>query len=231
MHDGSIVLVTRNREALGAEGLLERRGDSIVTTATGTEALAIVTETSPRLVIFEQHLGDIDPAQFCRTIRDGDATRATSLLLVADEGDEHLAALCLAAGCNEVVHKPIDEADLDRKVAKLSAVPVRKELRTLVKLELSLEMAGHGFLGHSLNISTNGILVQTSEILAPEARVIVQFYLQHDPMPMRVKSQVVRAEFTGGAGRYGLQFHAIPDGERDRLAVFIERIRSSGGKP
>ena len=231
MQGTSIVLVTRDRAALGAEGLLERQGDAIVTSAVGTEAIAIIANTRPRLVIFEQHLGDIDPAQFCRAIRDGDATRATSLLLVADEGDERLAALCLAAGCNEVVYRPIDEANLDHKVSKLSAVPVRKELRTLVKLELSIETGGHVFLGHSLNISSNGILVQTSQILAPEARIIVQFYLQHDPTPMRVESQVVRAEFTGGAGRYGIQFHELSDGESHRLAEFIARLRSSGGKP
>ncbi len=228
MDSGTIVLVTPDRVALGVEGLLLRRGDAVVVVPNGAAAIALFPTLRPRLVVVQQHLGDMDVPHFCRIVRDGEETRSTSLLLIADEGDEAIAALSLAAGCNDVIHRPVDEEDLDSRVARLAAVPVRKELRTLVKLELSMERAGQFFLGHSLNISSSGMLVQTNQILAPEARVILQFYLQHDPAAMRVEARVVRAEFLGGTARYGLRFVGLGNDDEERLAAFIVRLRKTG---
>jgi CheY-like chemotaxis protein len=228
MDPGTIVLVTPDRAALGVEGLLARRGDAVVVVPSGAAAIGMLPTGRTRLVILQQHLADMDVPHFCRIVRDGPATRAVSLLLIADEGDEAVAALSLAAGCNDVIHRPFDEADLDDRVGRLAAVPVRKELRTLVKLELSMERAGQFFLGHSLNVSSSGILVQTNQILAPEARVNIQFYLQNDPVPMRVEAQVVRAEFLGGAARYGMKFLGVRGDDFRRLAAFIEHMRQTG---
>ena len=228
MDPGTIVLVTPDRTALGVDGLLARRGDAIVVVRSGSAAIALLPSGRPRLVVLQQHIGDMDVPHFCRIVRDGEVTRAVSLLLIADEGDEEVAALSLAAGCNDVIHRPFDEEDLDERVGKLAAVPVRKELRTLVKLELSMERAGQFFLGHSMNVSSSGILVQTNQILAPEARVNIQFYLQNDPVPMRVEAQVVRAEFLGGAARYGMRFVGVGDDDSQRLVTFIARMRHTG---
>jgi len=228
MDAGTIVLVSPDRAGLGVEGLLKRRGDAVIVVPNGTAAIALLPSRRPRLVVMQQNIGDMDVPHFCRVVRDGEETRSISLLLIADEGDEATAALSLAAGCNDVIHRPVDEEDLDSRVARLASVPVRKELRTLVKLELSMERAGQFFLGHSMNISSRGMLVQTNQILAPEARVILQFYLQNDPVPMRVEALVVRAEFLGGSARYGMKFLALGDDDGLRLAAFIERLRRTG---
>ncbi|MFA6956568.1 MAG: PilZ domain-containing protein [Thermoanaerobaculia bacterium] len=228
MDPGTIVLVTPDRAGLGVEGLLLRRGDAVVVVPNGASAIALLPSRRPRLVVLQQNLGDMDVPHFCRIVRDGPDTRSVSLLLIADEGDEAIAALSLAAGCNDVIHRPVDEEDLDSRVARLSSVPARKELRTLVKLELSMERAGQFFLGHSMNISSRGMLVQTNQILAPEARVILQFYLQNDPVPMRVEALVVRAEFLGGSARYGMKFIDLGTDDDSRLAAFIERLRRTG---
>lgn len=228
MDPGTIVLVTPDRASLGVEGLLARRGDAVVVVPSGAAAIKLLPSGRPRLVILQQHISDMDIPHFCRIVRDGETTRTVSLLLIADEGDEAIAALSLAAGCNDVIHRPFDEGDLDERVGKLAAVPVRKELRTLVKLALSMERAGQFFLGQSQNVSSSGILVQTNQILAPEARVNIQFYLQNDPVPMRVEAQVVRAEFLGGAARYGMRFREVGADDSHRLTTFIAHLRHTG---
>jgi uncharacterized protein (TIGR02266 family) len=206
---------------------LLRGSDELITARTGSEALGLIRKWKPTLVIFSASLHDIDAPQFCRTIRDDQATKATSLLAVLDEDDLEMADLCLAAGCNDVIQKPVDHAELDGKIARLTSIPVRKELRTLVKLELRIarESEGEFLLGHSLNVSKSGMLVQTSHVLAPEVPVTLQFYLHHDPEPLRVESQVVRAEFSGGAPRYGMRFVAMAASHRERLERFIDRLR------
>ncbi len=232
MQSPSILVVSAEESAFEVETPARRVGGDVLRARSGSEALQMIAEHSPDLVIFSSHLGDLDPPLFCRSVRDDDGIREVSLLGVMD-GDEDMADLCLAAGCNDVVRTPFDDAEFDSRIASLSDIPVRKELRTLIKLELkldvelelSIESEGKFFLGHSLNVSKNGILVQTSKVFDPEAHVFVKFYLHHDPVPVRAEAQVVRAEFAGGSPMYGLKFVDLSDDETARLEKCLGRLR------
>lgn len=229
-----ILVVAADDVSVGFPTPLRREGGEVLRATSGSEALDLIRLHRPTLVIFSTVLRDIDAPLFCRTIRDDDTMKATSLLVVLAEDEVEMGDLCLAAGCNDVVRKPVDDAELEAKIARLTSIPVRKALRTLVKLELKIARETHDdfLLGHSLNVSKSGMLVQTSHVLAPEVPVTLQFYLHHDPEPLRVESQVVRAEFTGGAPRYGMRFVAMAASHRERLERFIDRLRVArpGGK-
>jgi len=226
MDKPTILVVSEEEIPFGSTTALHRGDDQVIRARIGTEALGLIPACRPRLVIFSSSLGDIDAPLFCRTVRDDDATKATSLLAVVDQEDVEMADLCLAAGCNDVIHRPVDEGEFHRKIERLTSIPVRKDLRTLVKLELKIEQDDGFVLGHSLNVSKSGMLVQTSRVLAPEASVVLQFYLQHDPEPMKVESKVVRAEFTGGMPRYGVRFVTMANAHKERLERFLERLRA-----
>jgi CheY-like chemotaxis protein len=229
----TILVVSAEEFPFGPATPLHRSGDDVVCVRDGTEALDLVATHRPKLVIFSTILGSIDAPLFCRMIRDDDGMKGTSLLAVVDAQDGELADLCLAAGCNEVIRRPIDAVELEEKIARLTSIPVRKELRTLVKLELEIEKEAEFLLGHSLNVSANGMLVQTSHVLGPEAGILLQFYVRHDPEPLRIEAKVVRAEFTGGAPRYGVRFVKMATSHREKLERFIDRLRSpkpTGGK-
>ncbi len=228
------ILVVSNEELpFGSASPIARGGEQVIRAMTGAEALGLISGYTPKLAILPSSLEDIDAPLFCRTVRDDEATRSTSLLVVLDEDDETMGDLCIAAGCNEVIRRPIDEADFDEKIARLTSIPVRKELRTLVKLELNIEKKQlELLLGNSINVSKSGMLVQTSHILEPEAAVTLRFFLQHDPEPMQVESRVVRAEFAGGAPRYGMRFVRMAASHREKLEQFIDHLRAArpGGK-
>lgn len=223
----TILLVSTEDVPFGTATPLQRGEETVIRARAGTEALGLISACKPSLAIFTPKLEDIDAPLFCRTVRDDNATKSTSLLLVVDEHESEMADLCLAAGCNDVIRRPIDDDEFDAKISRLTAIPVRKELRTLVKLELSIEKDEEVLLGHSLNVSKSGILVQTSHVLGPEAEVLLKFYLQHDPEPMSVESRVVRAEFTGGTPRYGMRFVGMAASHKERLERFIDRLRAS----
>lgn len=227
MNKPTILVVSPEDVPFGSATVLRRTGDNLLRARAGTEALGLIPACRPNLVIFSSSLGDLDAPLFCRTIRDHGSMKGTSLLVVVENGDLEMADLCLAAGCNDAITRPVDEVEFDMKIERLTSIPVRKELRTLVKLELKIEKDQDFLLGHSVNVSRSGMLVQTSHVLGPEADVVLQFYLQHDPEPMRVESQVVRAEFTGGMPRYGVRFVSMANSHREKLERFIERLRAA----
>ena len=224
---GRILLVDHSRGALiFQETILRRRDSAIYTALAGTEGLQKARAEKPHLIIFGYDLFDMSAPEFCRDIRGDEATRSISLLLVADREHRTHAELCLSAGCNDVIYRPLERRELDAKVERLTAIPVRRQLRTITRIEVSLENNGRFILGRSVNVSATGMLLEVDRVLPGEGAVRLNFYLPGDPKPLHIEAAVLRAEFSGTNARYGLQFLDLGSDERARIEQYVHRIRS-----
>ncbi|HWW62727.1 MAG TPA: response regulator, partial [Thermoanaerobaculia bacterium] len=178
----TILLVDHSRGALlFQETILRRRETMIVTALAGTEGLERAHADKPQLIIFGYDLFDMTAPEFCREIRAHDDTRPISLLVVCDRDQESHGELCMSAGCNDVIFRPLRRHELDDKIRKLTSIPVRRQLRTITKIEVSLEKNGRFVLGRSMNISSNGMLLEVDRMLPQEGPVRLHFYLPGDP--------------------------------------------------
>jgi CheY-like chemotaxis protein len=224
---GRILLVDHSRGSLlFQESILRRREATVVTALTGTNGLEIARSDRPQLAMFAFDLFDMTAPEFCREIRAEASTRAMSLLLVCERESPEQADLCLSAGCNDVIYRPLQRDDLDAKVARLTTIPSRRELRTLTRIEVSVEKNGRFIIGRSVNISANGMLIEVDHVLPGEGKLRLHFYLPGDPKALQLESDVLRAEFTGATAKYGVRFTAADDAERQRIERFVRRLRS-----
>ena len=224
---GRILLVDHSRGALlFQETILRRRGMQIVTALAGSEGLLKARAERPSLIIFGYDLFDMSAPEFCREIRDDELTRAISLLLVCDRSSQEHSDLTLSAGCNDVIYRPLHKRELDQKVEKLTSIPVRRQLRTITKIELSLENNGSFILGRSVNISANGMLLEADRVLPSDGVLRLHFYLPGDPKPLQLEVEVLRAEFSGNMPKYGVRFVNAVDSDRERIERFVHRLRS-----
>ena len=224
---GRILLVDHSRGALiFQETILRRRDMQILTALAGSEGLAKARMERPNLIIFGYDLFDMAAPEFCREIRADDATKAISLLLVCDRNAPDHGDLTLSAGCNDVIFRPLQKPELDEKVERLTRIPVRRQLRTITKIEISVERDGRFVLGRSVNISSNGILVEVQRVLPQEGPMRLHFYLPGDPRPLQLTAEVLRAEFAGSMAKYGMRFLETTDEDRERIARFVHRLRS-----
>lgn len=227
MTTGLILLVDHSRGALlFQETILRRREMQIKTAMAGSEGLVRAREEKPNLIIFGYDLFDMSAPEFCREIRHHEATRGISLLLVCDRAHQEHGDLCLSAGCNDVIFRPLQKPELDRKVERLTNIPVRRQLRTITKIEVSLEKNGRFVLGRSINISSTGMLVEVDRMLPQEGPVRLHFYLPADPKPLQVMAEILRAEFAGSMSKYGMRFLEPTEEERERIARYVHRLRS-----
>jgi len=225
---GRILLVDHSRGALlFQETILRRRqAESVITALSGAEGLQKARAERPQLVVFGFDLFDMTAPEFCREIRSDPEIKSMSLLLVCERENAAHADLCLSAGCNDVIFRPLQREELDEKVSRLTAIPSRRQLRTITRIEVSLENNGRFILGRSLNISSNGMLLEVDRVLPGDGRVRIHFYLPGDPKPMQIIGEVLRAEFTGTMAKYGVRFIATDDDQRDRIERFVQRLRS-----
>ncbi len=224
---GRILLVDHSRGALLFQETILRRRDMVIATAlAGSEGLAKARADKPNLVIFGYDLFDMTAPEFCREIRHDETTRAISLLLVCDRETQEYGDLCLSAGCNDVIFRPLQKPELDQKVERLTRIPVRRQLRTITKIEISLEKNGRFILARSINISSSGMLIEADRVLPHEGPVRLHFYLPADPKPLQIVGEVLRAEFAGSMSKYGVRFLTSTDEDRERISRFVHRIRS-----
>jgi two-component system, OmpR family, alkaline phosphatase synthesis response regulator PhoP len=224
---GSILLVDHSRGALlFQETILRRRDMQIMTALAGSEGLVKARVEKPNLIIFGYDLFDMTAPEFCREIRSDELTRGISLLLVCDREHQEHGDLCLSAGCNDVIFRPLQKPELDQKVERLTKIPVRRQLRTITKIEISLEKNGRFVLGRSVNISCTGILVEVDRMLPQEGPVRLHFYLPADPKPLQIAAEILRAEFSGSMPKYGMRFLEPSEEDRTRITRFVHRLRS-----
>lgn len=224
---GRILLVDHSRGALlFQETILRRRDMQIMTALAGSEGLMKARVERPHLIIFGYDLFDMSAPEFCRDIRDHDLTKTISLLLVCDRAHQDHCDLSLSAGCNDVIFRPLQKRELDQKVERLTSIPVRRQLRTITKIEISLEKNGRFVLGRSINISANGMLLEVDRMLPPDGGLRLHFYLPGDPKPLQIAADVLRAEFSGPMPKYGVRFVSLDETDRDRIERFVHRLRS-----
>jgi two-component system, OmpR family, alkaline phosphatase synthesis response regulator PhoP len=227
LQQGRILLVDHSRGALlFQETILRRRDMQIMTALAGSEGLIKARMERPNLIIFGYDLFDMTAPEFCREIRAAELTRGISLLLVCDRAHTEHGDLCLSAGCNDVIFRPLQKPDLDQKVEKLTSIPVRRQLRTITKIEVSLEKNGRFVLGRSINISSTGMLLEVDRVLPQDGPMRLHFYLPGDPKPLQILAEVLRAEFSGAKSKYGMRFLGPSEDDGERIARFVHRIRS-----
>jgi response regulator RpfG family c-di-GMP phosphodiesterase len=224
---GRILLVDHSRGALAFQETILRRRDAIVSTAlAGSEGLQKAREERPQLIIFAYDLFDMAAPEFCREIRADPNTRGISLLLVSDRESPEQSDLCLSAGCNDIIYRPLQRRELDAKVEKLTTIPVRRQLRTITKIEVSLEKNGRFVLARSINISASGILLEADRVLTSEGPLRIHFFLPGDARPLQIEAEVLRAEFSGTMAKYGLRFVNLGADEKGRIEQYVHRLRS-----
>jgi response regulator RpfG family c-di-GMP phosphodiesterase len=224
---GRILIIDHSRGALLFQETILRRRDVVIMTAlAGSEGLTKARAERPHLIVFGYDLFDMTAPEFCREIRTHEDTKAMSLLLVCDRNNPEHGDLTLSAGCNDVIFRPLQKPELDDKVERLTSIPVRRQLRTITKIEISMEKNGRFILGRSVNISANGMLVEVQRMLPQDGPVRLHFYLPGDPRPLQILAEILRAEFTGSMSKYGVRFLQPTEEDRERISRYVYRLRS-----
>ena len=113
---GTVLVVEDEREIRDLlRRYLERAGHAVLSTGSGAEALRMVEESSPDLVVLDLGLPDLDGAEVLREVRQ-DGRRTPVLVLTARAGvDDRIRGLSL--GADDYVNKPFSPTEVVLRVA------------------------------------------------------------------------------------------------------------------
>jgi len=102
----------------------------VIQASHGREALTLARTKRPDLILMDATLDDIDGVTACRALKDTPATADIPVILITGQGDFDLRLRGLAAGADEFLTKPVQEATLLARVRSLlRAGDILRELR------------------------------------------------------------------------------------------------------
>lgn len=169
-----------------------RRADiQILVAGNGREALDIVREQRPQLVFLDLYMPEMDGDQCCRHIKNDPDLAGIAVVMVTAAGTPEEKELCLRAGCDEIINKPINRSEFVDAANRYLKVETRREPRQPIRVEIFYGPEPQQQLtGFTLNLSMGGIYVETAHGLALGERITLLFSLPGQERSIRCRARV-----------------------------------------
>jgi two-component system phosphate regulon response regulator PhoB len=210
MPDGSnagrpLILVVEDEAAIATmlRYNLEKQGFRVEEAGDGQEALNLIAETTPDLVLLDWMLPTLSGIEVCRQIRRRHETRNLPVIMVTARAEDRDAVRGLNIGADDYIVKPFGmEALLARVRALLRRTGTVPAKGTLEFHDISMDLATH-------RVTRNGRAVQ----LGPTEFRLLEFFLRH-PRRVFTREEVLDAV-------WGKDIHVEPR----TVDVHIRRLR------
>jgi len=103
------------------DAVLSPKGFRVATASSGAEALDVLGEEQPDLVLLDIVMPGMDGYEVCRRIREDPATAFLPVIMITASGEEEKIR-AIEAGADDFVNKPFDQAELLARVRSLVRV-------------------------------------------------------------------------------------------------------------
>ncbi|MDF1527157.1 MAG: response regulator [bacterium] len=208
-----IITVDDINEFIQREETLLRREDlNFVIVKSGEEALFRARNDLPDLLILNFYMPDVNGYQVCRKLKADSATEHIPILILTTPVDEDNdpGILTEAAGCNGCIEKPIQQDDMVPLIVELIGVPPRRHLRTGTSLPCSITDEDGKRDGTILNLTPNGLCLETAPAPWPGDIVKGELSLDGTPATFQMAVRWSRESEDTGPGRAGCEFLGAP---------------------
>jgi len=126
-HRKILVVEDSPTQAVKIRYMLEKYGFTVLAARSGKEALSILAEKIPSLVISDVIMPEMDGFEVCTRIRDDERTRNVPLILLTSLSDPLDVIKGLQCGADHLITKPWDESRIMSRINYIFANPNLRE--------------------------------------------------------------------------------------------------------
>lgn len=142
---------------------LEGCGYDLVTASSGEETLQRLDKIAPDVLLLDYYMPGINGDEVCRIVRQSKKWGELPILMVTAAGKPEEVKMCLDAGCDDYVTKPVNKNELREKVQRLlGEVKRRTAERVAVKMPVQLQESGNLHVMSAEDLSTTGAYLKSS---------------------------------------------------------------------
>ena len=139
---------------------LEREGLEVIAASTGIEAINLVNEEWPDLILLEMIMPDMDGIELCQRLQSREETRSIPVIFITARPTKEIKLEGLRVGAVDYITKPIDlDEVLARVQTQLRFVALNRQILDLQRrLEESRRAATIGAITQSITHNFNNLL-------------------------------------------------------------------------
>jgi DNA-binding response OmpR family regulator len=216
-----VLLVGDCGEIGGLLAVMRGRAVELWSAQTAAEALERHRADRADLIVTDLELADSTAERLCEALRSQEALCNVSILVVCGpaESERRRAEACRANG---LVVRPFDAEELAARIKGLMAVSSRARYRVLTQVTTGEPIRERSFFCTSQNVSSAGMLIETSEPLRVGQALDCSFFLP-GRLKLVAKGRVVRQASAPQGCYFGIQFVHLSQRDSDALARFVDR--------
>ena len=187
------ILIAEDRELLRAmeHSFFHRSGFHLLTATSGREAFLLVEEEDPLLVILDLDMPELTGDACCRRIKVDPFLRTTPVLLAARCGVEQDLQRCRAAGCDEVLTRPINSQQLLAAACRLLRIIDRAQQRPATCFNVRCGADPRKLRsGCARNLNSGGMFIETTGLLPVGTPLTLEFTLPGSSAAIRCRGRV-----------------------------------------
>ena len=173
------------------KSLLGRSNCEILIAKNGGEALEIIKDNPPDLILMDFFMEGMDGAECCKKIKSNYVTRDIPVIMVTAAGKHENLEKCHEAGCDDYVTKPVDKIELLGKVKKYLDIPLREWQRAPICVTAKYYADNEEYSGIIFSISEGGMYIKGEALLDQGTSVKIVFDIMHIKRQIEVEGEVV----------------------------------------
>lgn len=184
-------------------------------------AFEVIRTNRPKVVVVDARRPDA-ALILIRQLRKHRTTRSAGVAAEIDARAGGSEAALRRAGANIVGCPAEERISWDRQLQQLLQVPLRREVGCRAWFRVRRE-GQRRFSGRALNISSHGILAESTQVVTVGTTLEVELTLPGDDTPLQMVSRVVRTDSNAPHGFpcYGLKFLLLSGDAPQRIADFV----------
>ncbi len=189
---------------------LESEGFRVAEAIDGESALTTFAERKPAVIILDLSIGQPDGFEVCREIR---KSSNTPIIMLTNRGEEVDEAMCLAAGADDYITKPVSSRILNLRVT------TQLRHRNVKPVQAAAIYEAENL---TLNTESRELLVGSERVTLTKTEYDLIHLLMEQPTRVFTREQVIEA--IGGSVEYSSD-HLL-DTHASRLRL---KIKGAGG--
>lgn len=149
----------------------------ILTAYNGIEALRTAALERPHLIVMDVNMPHMDGVTCCKAIREDPVLHSTPAILVITRSGQDDMESYKSAGCNAILHKPLQRREFLNMAYKFLPAIERREPRVSCRMPVTVESSSAIFTGMSHDIAMNGLYVAADCDLESGSEIVLSFTL------------------------------------------------------
>ncbi len=227
-----ILLVDDVKLFLELEKTFFQRKESfeVLTAGNGKEALEIFKVEQPDLIFLDMYMPEMNGDECCRLIKASEGGKNTPVVMVTSAGSEEDRERCLAAGCDEIITKPVNRSHFLSVAKKYLEVHAREESRYTIHTRVRFGKQMDNMLtDYTVNLNAGGLFISCSEPFPVNTQLFIDFNLPDEDKAVCCQSRVAWVNKAGNLLKrdlpvgMGLQFIDITLEKMQSIREYIHK--------